>query len=146
MKIDDLPAVNAMLNAISATLIIAGWFFIKRGQQKRHIVCMASALTSSALFLASYLTYHFSKDGVVTKFTEQGFVRYLYFSILIPHVLLAFINLPMIFATVIPALRGRFEVHKRFARWTLPVWLFVSVTGVLVYLMLYQWFPPAVAQ
>lgn len=146
MKIDDLPALNATLNAISSVLILAGWYFIRNGDRRRHVICMASALTTSTLFLASYLTYHISKDGVVTRFTEQGFIRYLYFSILIPHVLLAFVNLPMIFATVIPALRRRFEAHKKIARWTLPVWLFVSVTGVLVYLMLYQWFPPAVTQ
>lgn len=146
MNVNDLPALNAIFNGISTVLILLGWYFIKRGQQKQHIVCMISALTSSALFLTGYLTYHISKDGVVTKFTEQGVVRYVYFAILIPHVILAFVNLPMIFATVIPALRRRFEVHKRLARWTLPVWLFVSVTGVLVYLMLYQWFPPIVNQ
>lgn len=146
MNVNDLPAVNATLNGISSVLIVAGWYFIKNDQKKRHIPCMAAALTTSTLFLACYLTYHFSKAGVVTRFTHQGLVRYIYFSILIPHVILAFVNLPMIFATVIPALRQRFDRHKRFARWTLPVWLFVSVTGVLVYLMLYQWFPPAVSQ
>lgn len=146
MTINELPGLNAILNSISTVLIIAGWLLIRAGNRKAHIVCMASALVTSVLFLASYLTYHMAKEGVVTKFTAEGWPRLLYFAILIPHVVLAFVNVPLVAATLIPALRMRFERHKVLARWTLPVWLYVSVTGVLVYLMLYRWFPAEVTQ
>lgn len=139
----DLPPLNASLNALSTVFILLGWWFIKHDRKPQHIAMMVCALTTSAVFLASYGTYHFNVTGV-TKFTAQGPIRGFYFALLISHVLLAFVVLPLVILTVIPALRAHFERHRRIARWTLPVWLYVSVTGVLVYLMLYKWFPPTV--
>lgn len=142
MDVNSLPAVNATLNASSAVLLVLGWIFIKTGARKSHITCMVAALATSTLFLVCYVIYHASKAGVVTKFTAQGWPRPVYFTILVTHVILAFLTLPLVASTVVPAVRERFEVHKRVAKWTLPIWLYVSVTGVLVYLMLYKWFPP----
>ena len=142
MTIQDLPAVNASLNALSAACIISGWIMIKSGRKKMHIVSMLAAVFISTVFLACYVTYHFNV-AAVTKFTAQGIVRPVYFAILISHVLLAFATVPLVILTLIPALRARYDRHRRIARWTLPVWLYVSITGVLVYLFLYQWFPPA---
>jgi uncharacterized membrane protein YozB (DUF420 family) len=143
MTVSDLPALNATLNALSTVLIAAGWAFIKTERKRAHIVCMVAALCTSAAFLASYLTYHALKAGHVTYFTHPGWPKTLYLWILGTHTILAIIVLPMIICTVIPALRARYDKHKRIARWTLPVWLYVSFTGVIVYFMLYQWFPPA---
>ena len=103
---------------------------------------MTCALVTSTLFLACYLTYHFSVR-VVTIFPPLGWIRTAYLVLLISHVLLAFVTLPLVILTVIPALRARYDKHRRIARWTMPIWLYVSVTGVLVYMMLYQWFTPA---
>ena len=140
MTAADLPAVNATLNAISTILLVAGWLFIRSGNKRGHIACMVSALITSAAFLTCYLIYH-SLMGSKPFPVEYPTARKIYFVILIPHIILAIVNLPMIIMTVVPAIRQRFDRHQRIARWTLPVWLFVSVTGVLVYLMLYQWFP-----
>jgi putative membrane protein len=140
MSLYDLPAVNATLNGLTTILLLAGWFFIRRGQRSAHIRCMVSALVTSAVFLACYLFYHFHAGSV--KFTHPGIVRTLYLSILLTHTVLAVVNLPLIIATVIPAVRQRFDKHRRLARWTLPIWLYVSVTGVIVYVMLYQLYPP----
>ncbi len=139
MEIRVFPEINASLNTLTTLLLLAGWLFISRQQKRAHIICMASALSTSAAFLACYLYYHYTVGSV--KFTAQGPVRTVYFAILISHTVLAMAVVPMVLATVIPALRRRWDKHKRIARWTLPVWLYVSVTGVLVYLMLYQWFP-----
>ena len=143
MKLNDLPVLNATLNGISALLIVSGFVMIKKEHKRAHALCMVGAIVTSALFLASYLTYHFLKAGHVTYFTTPGWPKALYFFILGTHTPLAVLVLPMIAFTVIPALQQRFDAHKRMARWTLPVWLYVSVTGVLVYLMLYIWFPSA---
>ena len=143
MTISDLPALNATLNLISTVFIASGWYLIRRGHWRQHIACMIAAITTSALFLVSYVTYHYARGGQATPFTGQGIVRPIYFAILISHILLAFIILPLVIATVVPAFRRRWEKHKRLGRWTMPIWLYVSVTGVLVYLMLYRWFPPA---
>ena len=137
MTIHDLPPVNAALNAMSAVFILFGWWAIKHDRKRRHIAMMSCALTTSTLFLACYLTYHFNVTAI-TRFTGHGWIRPVYFTILISHVLLAFITLPMVIATVIPALRARFDRHRKIARWTLPAWLYVSVTGVVVYGMLYH--------
>lgn len=145
MTVSDLPVLNASLNALSAVFIFAGWIFIRRGRRTAHIACMVTALTTSALFLASYLTYHYLKAGHVTKFAHEGWPRDVYLPLLTSHTILAVAVLPMIICTVVPALRARYDRHKRIARWTLPVWLYVSVTGVLVYFWLYQWFPGPVA-
>ena len=142
MSVTDLPAVNATLNSICTLLLLAGWWFIKHEHKRQHIICMVSALTVSAVFLASYLVYHYHVGSV--RFTyEHPFVRPLYFFILITHVILAAAIVPLVLITVIPALRARYDRHKRLARITLPLWLYVSVTGVIVYLMLYIWFPSA---
>ena len=139
MNIGIFPEVNASLNGLTTLLLVSGWLFISRGNQRAHIACMIGALCTSTAFLASYLTYH-SLVGSV-KFTADGPVRGVYFAILVSHTVLAMLVVPMVAATVIPAIRRRWQRHKRIARWTLPVWLYVSITGVLVYFMLYQWFP-----
>ena len=141
MSISDLPALNASLNAISTLFISAGWYLIRRGHWRQHIACMIAALLTSAAFLTSYLIYHAHAGSV--RFTGQGLVRSIYFTILISHILLAFIILPLVIATLVPVFRRRWGSHTRLGRWTMPIWLYVSVTGVLVYLMLYRWFPPA---
>lgn len=135
----DLPAVNATLNAISAGLLTAGFVFIRKRDIRRHKVCMLSAVCVSTLFLVSYVTYHALHGS--TRFTHPGPIRWVYFAILISHVVLAVAIVPMVIITLARALRGQFERHRAMARWTLPAWMYVSVTGVLVYLMLYQWYP-----
>ena len=143
MTVNDLPALNASLNALSTVFIVTGLVAIKSERKTAHITAMVCALITSTAFLTSYLTYHFMKAGVVTKFTVSGWPKTLYFLILFTHIPLAFLTLPLVFLTVIPALRARYDRHRRWAKITAPVWLYVSVTGVLVYLMLYVWFPPA---
>ena len=141
MAISDLPALNATLNLISTIFIAAGWYLIRRGHWRQHIACMVAAIVTSTLFLVSYVTYHYARGGQATPFTGEGIVRPIYFTILISHILLAFIILPLVIATLVPVFRRRWGSHTRLGRWTMPIWLYVSVTGVLVYLMLYQWFP-----
>ena len=141
MAISDLPALNASLNAISTVFIAAGWYLIRRGHWRQHVACMIAALITSSAFLVSYLIYHAHAGSV--RFTAQGIVRPIYFTILLTHILLAFAILPLVIATLVPVFRRRWEKHTRVARWAMPIWLYVSVTGVIVYLMLYQWFPPA---
>ncbi len=141
MNVNELPAVNAALNALSTLFILAGWTMIRLERKVAHALCMVSALVTSAAFLACYLVYHFLKEGHVTRFTHPGWPKALYFFILGTHTPLAVVALPLLVLTVIPAIRQRFDAHKRMARWTFPVWLYVSVTGVLVYFMLYVWFP-----
>jgi uncharacterized membrane protein YozB (DUF420 family) len=136
MQIADLPALNASLNASATLCLLAGYFFIRRGHRTAHKRCMLAALTISALFLVSYVTYHYNAGS--RPFPGQGVVRFVYFSILIPHVLLAATVLPLALWTTARGLRAEYDRHVRVARWTLPIWLYVSVTGVLVYLMLYQ--------
>jgi uncharacterized membrane protein YozB (DUF420 family) len=142
MTVSDLPPINATLNALSTVFIAAGWWFIRHERKRAHITCMVTALTTSTLFLACYLTYHFLKHGHVTKFTYPGWPKPFYYGLLLSHTVLAIVVLPMIICTVVPALRARFDKHRRMGRWTMPVWLYVSFTGVLVYFWLYQWFPP----
>ncbi len=139
MTVQDLPSVNATLNAIATCFIVGGIIFIKSGNKRAHAACMITALIVSAAFLTCYLIYHYSYP--TTKFTHEGWLKIIYFIILFTHIPLAMLSLPLIILTVIPAIRRKFEKHKRFARWTYPIWLYVSVTGVLVYLMLYVWFP-----
>jgi putative membrane protein len=142
MTVQDLPLINASLNALSTVFICLGLFFISRDRKQAHIVSMVIALSTSTLFLATYLTYHFLKAGVVTRFTHEGWPRTLYFWILGTHTPLAVAVLPLIIFAVTRALQARYAEHRRWARWAAPIWLYVSVTGVLVYLMLYVWFPP----
>ncbi|HEV2762810.1 MAG TPA: DUF420 domain-containing protein [Pyrinomonadaceae bacterium] len=136
-----LPHVNAALNATSGLLLVAGFYFIRRRRVRAHLACMLGALSVSALFLVSYLSYHFGHQGV-TRFQGQGLVRPVYFVILITHTVLATAIVPLVAVTVWRAARGRFRRHASIARWTFPLWLYVSVTGVVVYLMLYQLYPP----
>ncbi len=141
MTLSDLPAINAAFNGASTVFLIVAYVFVRRKMYRAHGTTMVLALLSSAAFLAGYLTYHFGVDAV-KKFPDgYGWIRYAYYAMLFTHVVLAIVNLPMIIMTVIPAARRRFEKHKRIARWTFPIWLYVSVTGVLVYFSLYQWFP-----
>lgn len=140
MSIENFPALNATLNAASTVFIAAGWWFIRRERKLPHIACMLAALVTSTVFLACYLIYHFNVGSV--RFTAVGAVRWIYYFILLTHVVLAIVIVPMVVLTVVPALRQRFDRHRRMGRWTMPLWLYVSVTGVIVYFMLYQWFPP----
>ena len=140
MTFHDLPAVNATLNGLSSILLIAGFIFIKRGNKIAHRNCMVSALVSSAIFLACYLTYHFTVK-TITHFVEPAWFRPYYLTLLISHTILAAAILPLIITTVTFAAKQNFEKHKKFARWTWPLWLYVSVTGVVIYLLLYQIFP-----
>ena len=142
MTVFDLPVVNATLNSCATVFLVLGYIFIKSKNVKAHIVCMISALIVSSAFLACYLYYHYHAGHV--EFAGQGAVRKLYFFILLTHIPLAIGNLPMIIMTVIPALRRRFDAHKRIARWTFPIWMYVSVTGVIVYLMCYVWYGPPI--
>lgn len=137
--ISSLPHLNAVLNSTSAFLLVAGYSFIRAGRVAAHRNCQILALSISVLFLISYLTYHFNHGA--TRFTGQGFVRTVYFTILTSHTILAVVIVPLVILTVYRAARGDFVRHRRVARWTLPLWLYVSVTGVLVYLMLYHLYP-----
>lgn len=136
----QLPHLNAVLNSLSASFLVAGFLFIRRGNIRAHRWMMTGALTASTLFLISYLTYHFVFQGL-TRFTGTGWVRTLYLGILLTHTVLAAIILPFVLVTVARALRGDFKRHRRVARWTFPMWLYVSLTGVIVYLMLYHLYP-----
>jgi putative membrane protein len=140
MNIADLPSINASLNGITTICLCIGIAFIKAGRPKAHIWAMSLALLFSSAFLACYLYYHYHVGHV--RFGGQGVIRPIYFGMLISHVFLAIVNLPMIILTVIPALRQRYDKHRRMAKWTFPIWLYVSVTGVLIYFMCYHWFGP----
>jgi uncharacterized membrane protein YozB (DUF420 family) len=136
LSIADLPAVNATLNAISAVLLTTGYLLIRQRRIAAHRLCMLAAFVTSGLFLTSYLVYHAHIGS--KPFPGHGPIRYVYFTILITHVVLAAVILPMALITLSRALKRQFPRHKAIARWTLPLWLYVSVTGVIVYLMLYQ--------
>ena len=137
MQIGDLPAVNASLNALSAVFLVVGYTLIRRGDRTRHKRFMLAALVTSTAFLTCYLVYHWNIGGS-KPFGGQGIIRVVYYLVLVPHVLLAMTILPLALVTTARGLRSQFDRHVRVARWTLPVWLYVSVTGVVVYLMLYQ--------
>lgn len=136
MTIADLPAVNATLNAVSAILLVAGYLLIRQRRIEEHRRIMLTAFATSTMFLISYVVYHASVGS--RPFEGQGAVRRLYFTILISHIILAATVPPLAIITLIRGLSGRYDRHRRIARWTLPIWLYVSVTGVIVYLMLYQ--------
>jgi uncharacterized membrane protein YozB (DUF420 family) len=139
LSLTDLPAVNAILNATSAILLSTGYRFIRRRQVSAHKRCMMAAFGTSTLFLISYLTYHYHVGS--RPFQGQGWVRPLYFTILISHTILAAIIVPLALITLYRAWKAEFVTHARVARWTLPIWLYVSITGVIIYVMLYQLFP-----
>jgi len=136
MDIADLPALNAVLNGTAAALLAAGYVLIRRGRIEPHKRCMLAALGTSAVFLVSYLIYHFNVGSV--PFPGRGTIRILYFGILITHVALAAAILPLALTTAARGLAAQYDRHVRIARWTLPFWLYVSITGVVIYLMLYQ--------
>ncbi|HEX3280595.1 MAG TPA: DUF420 domain-containing protein [Pyrinomonadaceae bacterium] len=134
-----LPHVNAILNSSSAILLIAGFVLIRKGRISAHRNCQLTAFVTSTLFLISYLTYHYYHGS--TRFPGQGMVRSFYLTILLTHTVLAVVIVPMILLTLYRAARGDFVRHRRIARWTLPLWIYVSITGVFVYLMLYHLYP-----
>jgi putative membrane protein len=136
MSLQDLPAVNATLNALSGILLLVGFTLIRSGRQDLHRKWMIAAFVSSSLFLVSYVVYHAQVGSV--RFTREGLVRPLYFAILITHVSLAATVLPLSIVTLTRGLNGRFSQHRAIAKWTFPIWMYVSVTGVLVYVLLYQ--------
>jgi putative membrane protein len=136
VSVHDLPAINATLNATSGILLLAGYALMRARRIEQHRRCMIAAFVTSSLFLVCYVIYH-SQVGSV-RFTRQGFVRPLYFGILITHVTLAAAVLPMAILTLSRGLARRYPQHRRIARWTWPIWMYVSVTGVLVYVLLYQ--------
>lgn len=132
------PKINASLNGCSAVLLVAGRAFIARGKMAAHRAVMLAAFATSTLFLVSYLYYHWPGHGGVVYFHGGGWTRPLYFTILISHTILAIVIVPMVLITLARALREQFDRHQTIARWTFPIWLYVSVTGVIVYLMLFQ--------
>ena len=136
MELSAFPALNASLNAACAVLLLTGWVLIKTGRREAHRWAMVSAFACSAVFLACYLWYHFHAGSV--RFQKTGPIRTVYLTILLTHTVLATAVLPVILRTLFLAAKGRFEEHKRWARWAFPVWLYVSVTGVTVYWMLYR--------
>ena len=136
IEISDLPTVNATLNTISAILLTIGYVLIRQRRIEAHKRCMLAAFAVSVLFLISYVIYHANAGS--TPFTRQGWIRPVYFTILISHIILAFVIVPLALRTLYLAWRERFEQHRRIAKITLPVWLYVSITGVLIYIMLYQ--------
>ncbi len=136
ITISDLPTVNATLNTISAVFLTTGFFMIRRRKTVAHRNCMIAAFVVSGLFLTSYLIYHYHAGS--TPFEGSGWIRTIYFAVLIPHIILAALILPLALITLYFALRKQFTKHRRIARWTLPIWLYVSVTGIIVYWMLYH--------
>lgn len=141
MTVYDLPAINASLNAIATILLGSGYVAIKRGNKELHKKLMISALVVSAAFLACYLIYHYHAGS--KPFPDLGWIKTVYLIILVPHIILAAVMVPMILKTFWHAFRGEWESHKKIARWTFPIWMYVSLTGVVIYLMLYQWFTTA---
>lgn len=140
MTLQDLPALNASLNATSALFMTAGYFFARTRRVPAHRACMIAALVVSTAFLASYVTYHVQKPEP-TRFGGTGAIRTVYYVMLISHILLAMAIVPLVLRTVWLALKGRVEQHRAWARWTFPLWYYVSVTGVLIYFFLYRWWP-----
>lgn len=136
MTVSDLPALNATLNATSAVLLTIGWILIKRGRWKQHRAVMIAAFCTSVVFLISYLTYHAQVGSV--HFAKPGAIRAVYFTILFTHTVLAVAIVPMALTTLSRALAAKYDRHRAIARWTLPIWMYVSITGVIVYFMLYQ--------
>lgn len=157
MNVQDIPALNAVLNGIATVLICTGFVLIKRAQHapdpdsrarliRKHRAVMLSSAVVSALFLVGYLTYHGIRRGMHTPFGGTGTIRTVYLLILWTHIPLAALIAFLVPRTFLFALQGRFDRHRAWARWTFPLWLYVSVTGVLVYLFLYQWWPAAAAR
>lgn len=141
MTVSDLPALNASLNGLATLLLTAGFIAIKSRREKVHRACMVSAFGVSVVFLVTYVLHKILVHGVHTPFGGEGPIRTAYYAMLISHIILAIAIVPLVLVTLTHAAKGRFENHRRWARITFPLWYYVSVTGVLVYFMLYQWFP-----
>jgi putative membrane protein len=145
MTFTDLPAVNACLNSLSTILLASGFVFIKRGNKTAHRNCMVGALVTSTAFLVGYLYYHYAMKQAYgeahTRFLDPAWFRPIYLTILFTHLVGAVAIVPLVLLTVSRAIRQKFELHKQIARWTWPIWMYVSVTGVVIYLLLYQIFP-----
>lgn len=141
MDASILPPINATLNGIATILLALGFFFIKSGNKQAHKTCMISAFVTSVVFLVCYVAHKILVRGVHTPFGGEGAIRTVYYTMLVSHIILAIAIMPMVLMTMSRAFKERFEAHKAIARWTWPVWMYVSVTGVLVYLFLYVWFP-----
>ena len=141
MTISDLPAVNATLNAVATGLLLAGYASIKLERKIAHRNFMAAAFAVSCAFLTTYVIHKMLVRGIHTPFGGTGLIRTFYYGMLTSHILLAIAIVPLILITIRHAAQARYDRHRAWARWTLPLWLYVSVTGVLVYFMLYQWFP-----
>ena len=135
-----LPSFNAVLNGTATALLSAGFVFIRTGREKAHRTCMVSAFFVSAIFLVTYVLHKILVQGVHTPFAGEGAWRGIYYGMLVTHILLAIVILPLIFRTISLAIQGERSRHKAWARWTFPAWYYVSVTGVLIYFFLYQWF------
>ena len=141
MTIHDIPALNATLNGIATVLITAGFVFIKRGNREAHRKCMLTASVVSALFLVGYVTHKALKHGVHTPFGGEGIIRAVYYPMLVSHIILAMAIAYLVPRTFLLAIKGDFARHRAWAKWTFPIWYYVSITGVLVYFFLYQWWP-----
>jgi uncharacterized membrane protein YozB (DUF420 family) len=145
MNFTDLPAVNACLNGLSTCLLTAGFVFIKRGNKSAHRNCMVAALVTSSIFLACYLYYHYAMKQAYgeahTRFLDPAWFRPIYLGILFTHLVGAIAIVPLVILTVTRAIQANFEMHRKIARWTWPLWMYVSVTGVVIYFLLYQIFP-----
>ena len=139
MTLSDLPAVNAVLNTLSTIFLTCGYIFIRRQRQVAHRNCMIGAVISSAFFLTCYLIYHYNAGRTV--FRDPAWFRPVYLTILLTHTILAVVIVPMVLTTLYHAVRRQFERHKKIARWTWPIWMYVSITGVLIYFLLYHVFP-----
>ena len=144
MAVSDLPAINATLNGAATCLLAWGYVAIRLGQRERHKRLMIAALVVSAAFLVCYLIYHYHVGS--KPFPNLGWIKTVYLIILVPHIILAAVMVPMILKTFWHAFRSEWEPHKKIARWTFPIWMYVSITGVLIYLMLYVWFAPGELQ
>lgn len=143
MSAADLPALNAALNGLATLLLLAGFILIRQGRRQAHRACMLGAFGVSCVFLVFYVLHKILVKGVHTKLGAEGVVRGLYYAMLFSHIVLAMAIVPLALVTISRALRERFDQHRRIARITWPLWMYVSVTGVLIYFMLYRWFPAA---
>jgi putative membrane protein len=139
IAVADLPHVNAALNAVTIVFLGAGFYFIRSGQREKHRACMLAAIAVSAAFLVTYLIYHFNSG--LARFGGEGWIRPVYFAVLIAHVLVAIVITVMIPVTAVRALTGQFDRHRRIARWTWPLWMYVAVSGVVVYVMAIHLYP-----
>lgn len=143
MEISDIPALNASLNGLAALLLTAGYVCIRRGHRRAHGRLMMAAFATSCVFLVFYVAHKVLVQGVHTRLGAEGAIRAVYYVVLITHILLAAAIVPLALVTMVRALRERFDAHRRIARWTWPIWMYVSATGVLIYFALYHWFPAA---